>query len=187
MRCWTFFILMIITNVQGEEEDVEKNHLTPKQFRLQKFNFAWDKAQLRLDDYEQQRLFVELTKLDKEALKAKHDYASGKSGDFLLIDLLDKKFLNLLKQYKLYDVIASLEERKSSGRGEESVSKAFDKKSPHFLDLKLNKLWLDAQKSGFSEQELDELFVEFQHHELKLGRPEMQFSSVIISKNFSIF
>lgn len=115
------FMLLCLSYVKTNDDpqeigdQIQSMEAASKPFRLEKFNFAWDKAQRRLNDEEQQRLFVDMAKLDKQALKAKHEYGSGKNPEIsgAAVESIDKKFINLLKQFKLYDIIVSLEERKT--------------------------------------------------------------------------
>ncbi|CAL4110299.1 unnamed protein product, partial [Meganyctiphanes norvegica] len=77
-----------------------------------------------------------------------------------------KKLKRIMTRYSLIsdddNVSGSLKENYLNEVGDQKILKAI------FKDKKLNKLWIKAEQSGFTEEELKALKEEFQHHQDKI-------------------
>jgi len=144
-----------------------------KPFRLAKINLIWSKAQKRLTDFKLKSLFSELKVQDKEELQLKRLKADNLDKSGLKEAEIRKKFGSILERYGLMEHFGD-EAVNSSNLADQHL-----KSNSMFKDKKLNKLWLKAESSGFTETELKVLKEEFIHHQEKV----MQFYSLMEEHN----
>ncbi|KAK8399795.1 hypothetical protein O3P69_003668 [Scylla paramamosain] len=145
-----------------------KLELEESPFRMGKLNLLWQKALRRLTEPKLKRLLSELKVQDKEELTLKKLKADGLDKDGLKEADLRMKLKNIMEKFSLN---ADLREDNRPGPGNEvymNEVKEQDILKAIFKDKKLNKLWLKAEASGFTEVELKALKEEFQHHQDKV-------------------
>ncbi|KAL6262862.1 hypothetical protein P5V15_005651 [Pogonomyrmex californicus] len=139
-----------------------------KPFRMAKLNVLWVKAKNRLTDTKLQSIFSELKIHDKEEIAYKHFKSDGKDPDGLEEARLRQKLIGIMSTYGLLEHFVETEDpkllkmHKALNDGSNYVSKDV------FGDIKLNKLWAKAEMAGFTDEELETLKQEFQHHQEKI-------------------
>ncbi|CAK9795351.1 Alpha-2-macroglobulin receptor-associated protein [Anthophora quadrimaculata] len=139
-----------------------------KPFRMAKLNVLWIKARNRLTDANLQSIFSDLKIHDKEEIAYKHFKAEGKDPNGEGEARLRKKLIGIMSTYGLLEHFDDtenpelLKKHKALNDGDNYVPKNV------FKDQKLNKLWAKAVLAGFTDEELQALKEEFQHHQDKL-------------------
>ncbi|XP_012527258.1 alpha-2-macroglobulin receptor-associated protein isoform X2 [Monomorium pharaonis] len=139
-----------------------------KPFRMAKLNVLWVKAKNRLTDTKLQSIFSDLKIHDKEEIAYKHFKSDGKDPDGLEEAHLRQKLIGIMSTYGLLEHFAETEDpkllkiHKALNDGSNYVSKDV------FKDVRLNKLWAKAEMAGFTDEELETLKQEFQHHQEKV-------------------
>lgn len=139
-----------------------------KPFRMAKLNILWTKAKNRLTDTKLQSIFSDLKIHDKEEIAYKHFKSDGKDLDGLEEARLRKKLIGIMSTYALLEHFAETEDPKLL-----KIHKALNDGSNYiakdmFDDKRLDKLWAKAEMAGFTDEELDTLKQEFQHHQEKV-------------------
>lgn len=139
-----------------------------KPFRMAKLNVLWVKAKKRLIDSKLQSIFSDLKIHDKEEIAYKHFKSDGKDPEGLEEARLRKKLIGIMSTYDLLEHFAETEDPKLL-----KVHKALNDGSNYvakdiFKDIRLNKLWAKAEMAGFTDEELETLKQEFQHHQEKV-------------------
>ncbi|KYN05281.1 PREDICTED: alpha-2-macroglobulin receptor-associated protein [Cyphomyrmex costatus] len=139
-----------------------------KPFRMAKLNVVWVKAKNRLTDSKLQSIFSELKIHDKEEIAYKHFKSDGKDPDGLEEAHLRQKLIGIMSTYGLLEHFVETEDpkllkiHKPLNDGSNYVAKDV------FNDIRLNKLWAKAEMAGFTDEELETLKQEFQHHQDKV-------------------
>ncbi|XP_014239368.1 alpha-2-macroglobulin receptor-associated protein [Cimex lectularius] len=136
-----------------------------KPFRMAKLNLLWTKAQSRLTEPKLKSIFSELKIQDKEELALKKLKHEGNDKEGLLEAELRQKLLTIMKNYGLTEHVTEIQDKskhKQDG-GSYTVIELF-------TDKKLNKLWQQAEHSGFTAEELQMLKEEFTHHQQKVDQ-----------------
>ncbi|KAK8746877.1 hypothetical protein OTU49_016873 [Cherax quadricarinatus] len=143
-----------------------KVHFERNPFRMAKLNLLWDKALKRLSEPKLKSLLSELKVQDKEEMTLKKLKTDGADKEGLKEAELRKKLRGIMVRYNLSD---DLRDNKTSSK-EPYLNEVTDQKilKAVFKDKKLNKLWVKAESSGFTEPELKALKEEFQHHQDKI-------------------
>ncbi|KYN39588.1 Alpha-2-macroglobulin receptor-associated protein [Trachymyrmex septentrionalis] len=137
-------------------------------FRMAKLNVLWVKAKNRLTDSKLQSIFSDLKIHDKEEIAYKHFRFAGKDSDGLEEARLRQKLIGIMSTYDLLEHFADTEDpkllkmHKALNDGSNYVAKDV------FNDIRLNKLWAKAEMAGFTDEELETLKQEFQHHQEKV-------------------
>ncbi|XP_054710038.1 alpha-2-macroglobulin receptor-associated protein-like [Uloborus diversus] len=137
-----------------------------KPFRMQKLNLVWEKAVKKISPEKLKLLYTDLKFQDKEELSFKMEKSKGLDKSGLKESLIQASFKAILEKYNLMSDFEALQ-------GEATVFKPDENDAEMksiFKDKKLNKLWLKAEKQGFSEEELRTLKEEFQHHQNKIDQ-----------------
>ncbi|KAG5317490.1 AMRP protein, partial [Pseudoatta argentina] len=137
-------------------------------FRMAKLNVLWAKAKNRLTDNKLQSIFSDLKIHDKEEIAYKHFRFAGKDSDGLEEAHLRQKLIGIMSTYDLLEHFADTEDPKLL-----KTHKALNDDSNYvakdvFNDIRLNKLWAKAEMAGFTDEELETLKQEFQHHQEKV-------------------
>jgi len=150
--------------------DFSKLQSLEKPFRIQKLNLVWEKASKKLPTEKLKSLYTDLKFQDKEELAWKKQKAEGLDKGGLKESLILNSFKAILEKYYLQDDFKALQDAAlvSKPIEEELSGNAYVKNV--FRDKKLNKLWLKAEKQGFSADQLDTLKEEFQHHQDKIDQ-----------------
>ncbi|XP_067673392.1 alpha-2-macroglobulin receptor-associated protein-like [Haliotis asinina] len=133
-------------------------------FRSLKVNQLWEKAKKRLSGPRLADLYADLRVHDKYEMELKK----------YLLDDLDKdgmkeaetrlRFRNIVKEYGMLEQFKHVDPEMSNDIPTESD---FDK-TMELGDKKLQKIWKKALMSGFSDEELDKLRMEFWHQQMKI-------------------
>lgn len=138
-------------------------------FRMAKLNLVWSKAQSRLTEPKLKSLYLELKIHDKEEIAWKQLNAEHKDKDGLKANELRRKLIGIMSTYDLLEHFGDTENhekvkpyRKFHDPDDKRMNKSL------FKDKKLNKLWEKAEISGFTQEELNSLNEEFQHHQDKV-------------------
>lgn len=140
--------------------------LVQNPFRMQKLNLLWEKAVKRLADGKLKSLMSELKIQDKDELTLKKLKSEAGDKEGLKEAEIRRKLKGIMTRYNLL-----LDGDNESGPLKENyLNEVGDDKMLHaiFKDKKINKLWLKAEQSGFTEEELKALKEEFQHHQDKI-------------------
>nr|XP_053632752.1 alpha-2-macroglobulin receptor-associated protein-like [Cherax quadricarinatus] len=142
-----------------------KVHFERNPFRMAKLNLLWDKA-LKVTIIQRAeegllRWFEHVERMDWDKMM-KRVHKSGVEGRR---DSSHPKS-SIMVRYNLSD---DLRDNKTSSK-EPYLNEVTDQKilKAVFKDKKLNKLWVKAESSGFTEPELKALKEEFQHHQDKI-------------------
>lgn len=133
-------------------------------FRIAKLNQVWEKAlRLQLAPVKQAELHSDLKIQEKDELHWKKLKAEGVDEDGEKEAKLRRNFNVILTKY-------GLDGKKDTRNLESNFLKDHDNRdSDMFEDPRLDKLWSKAKTSGkFSEEELQNLNREFQHHKDKV-------------------
>ncbi|XP_059471355.1 alpha-2-macroglobulin receptor-associated protein [Neocloeon triangulifer] len=143
-------------------------------FRMAKVNILWSKAQKRLTESKLKSLFSELKIHDKEELTFKKMKSDGGDKEGLKEAEMRKKLIGIMSTYGLLEHFEDVNDPKKlktpdnhpafNEAGDEHLNKLV------FRDKKLNKLWMKAEKSGFTTAELKTLHEEFTHHQDKIDQ-----------------
>jgi len=161
----------ILDDKPTKKKDTEKTLGTgngiyeDRPFRSQKVNLVWGKAQKNLPETELENLFIDLKIHDKLEMETKKKRSGKMDEDGSIQASTRQKLIEVLKQYGLHDYFDP--DAKDNNKENEVVKDPnLSKRSgmEEIMDSKTKKLWQKAQLSGFSDVELDELRVEFQHH-----------------------
>ncbi|XP_063228088.1 alpha-2-macroglobulin receptor-associated protein [Bacillus rossius redtenbacheri] len=177
-------IIMLITNVDsGNKYSAEANkkfykpegnvnlQTLQKPFRMAKLNTLWAKAQQRLTETKLKSLFSDLKIQDKEEIAWKQVKTEGLDKEGLKEAQLRKKLTGIMNSYGLLEHFEDITDPKLLKQ-----HKAFNDASDDYInkslfkDKKLNKLWLKAEKAGFTPEELSVLKEEFMHHQDKIDQ-----------------
>lgn len=140
-----------------------------KPFRMSKLNIIWMKARNRFTDSKLKSLHSDLKIHDKEEVVYKRFKADGKDPDGLGEATLKKKLIGIMSTYGLLEYFSDTEDPKLLKRhkalndGSNYVAKDV------FKDSRLNKLWAKAELAGFTDEELNVLKEEFEHHQDKVN------------------
>ncbi|KFM79636.1 Alpha-2-macroglobulin receptor-associated protein, partial [Stegodyphus mimosarum] len=137
-----------------------------KPFRMQKLNLVWEKAAKKMSPEKLKLLYTDLKFQDKEELAWKKQKAEGRDKNGLKEAVIQGSFKAILEKYHLVDDFRDL---KDSVKATPDISDDAYMKTV-FKDKKLNKLWLKAEQQGFSEEQLNMLKEEFQHHQNKIDQ-----------------
>ncbi|KAL7643090.1 UNVERIFIED_CONTAM: hypothetical protein RMT77_006380 [Armadillidium vulgare] len=167
MKIFKIFIFLIFCvaitqiyayeNKYSEDSNMEVLHLRDP-LRMAKLNVIWEKARKRLSEPKLRKLLSELKVQDKEELTFKKLKASGGDKEGLKEAELRKRLKHILKKFAL--------EYHDDVEDEKHLEKKLEKAI--FKDKKLHKLWLKAEQSGLTQEELKTLKEEFQHHQDKI-------------------
>ncbi|EZA54391.1 hypothetical protein DMN91_002000 [Ooceraea biroi] len=154
-------------NAGSSESPISLRELD-KPFRMAKLNVVWVKAKNRLTDTKLQSIFSDLKIHDKEEIAYKHFKSDGKDPEGSEEARLRKKLIGIMSTYDLLEHFAETEDPKLL-----KVHKALNDGSNYvaknvFKDTRLDKLWAKAEVAGFSDEELETLKQEFQHHQDKM-------------------
>lgn len=147
---------------------------TNTEFRSRKINMVWEKVRHRLPTEKAKSLYLALVPLDQAFMNVKHSTTDGKNyaGSETQVKEVDAKLQRILSNYQVQDVLDALEKRKDFDHDVRDVKQGNDDhvtdSSELFKDRKLFKLWQDALRSGFTEEELVNLQEEFTHYQQKL-------------------
>lgn len=148
-----------------------------EQFRINKLNLVWNKAQHSLGPSKLKDLKNDLTKHEVDELTLKKMKSHNQDKEGLFEASVRKKLLTILSKYKLeryYDDIHPKIDtehdlkRENLDRAKIESSNTLHKLKGTFRDKKLDKLWRKAELSGFTQEELMVLHEEFQHQQEKL-------------------
>ncbi|KAJ8247768.1 hypothetical protein GJAV_G00250090 [Gymnothorax javanicus] len=182
MRIRCVFVALFYTlciGVSGSKYSKEMNEPKPSEkstveFRIAKLNQVWEKAiRMQLPPVRQSELHSDLRILEKDELQWKKLKAEGLDDSGEKEAALRRRFNVLLAKYGM--------DGKKDTRGLESnFLKDHDvKESDMFEDPRLDKLWNKAKNSGkFSEEELQSLKREFQHHKEKIQEYNIMMDTV---------
>jgi len=190
-RIWTAtFILTLILPIHGGGKYSLKSNLPPepKNFRMNKINVVWEKAQSMLKSDQLDELYKALKRHDEKEIEYKHSKVNGREDEEgeLKADLINH-FNEIIAKFGLHDKLVAMlkpEVKKSADINFNQVTDDGDKSlsasssssknsrskpsaSTTFKDPKVEKLWKMAAESGFSTHELAELETELTHHETK--------------------
>lgn len=151
----------------SEELNTKDLRKEEKPYRIQKLNVIWNKARQRLSQEKLKLLDIELKIQDKDELTWKRLKVEGEDKDGLKEAELRKNLRGILNRY---DLNQHFEDDSHLRNAKSTYNEAYDKRDENliFKDKKLNKLWIKAERAGFSEEELKTLKEEFQHHQEKL-------------------
>lgn len=154
-------------NKYSEEMNAPKYNTLEKPFRMQKINLLWEKAQKRLPKEKLKALHLDLLLQDKEEIALKKLKTEDLDKDGLKEATLRKSFNAIINKYGLSDHYTTDDDNTRKNQVSSEVpEQMIDKRL--FKDKKLNKLWDQVEKSGFSDEELKTLKEEFQHHQEKI-------------------
>lgn len=154
-------------NKYSEEMNTPKYNTLEKPFRMQKINLLWEKAQKRLPKEKLKALHLDLLLQDKEEIALKKLKTEDLDKDGLKEATLRKSFNAIINKYGLSDHYTTDDDNTRKNQVSSEVpEQMIDKRL--FKDKKLNKLWDQVEKSGFSDEELKTLKEEFQHHQEKI-------------------
>lgn len=125
----------------------------------------------RLTETKLKSLFGELKIHDKEEITYKRIRAEQGDKEGLKEAELRKKLIGIMSTYDLLehfnevqDPVKQKPHKALNEASEEHINKSL------FKDKKLNKLWMKAEQSGFTSDELQALKEEFGHHQEKIDQ-----------------
>lgn len=163
-----YLLFSIIHTVLSENE----------QFKINKLNLVWAKAQHSLGSSKLKGLKNDLTKHEVDELILKRLKAHNEDKEGLFEASVRKRLLTILSKYSLeryFDDIHPPVNNEHKSKKEnlhrakiESDGTRYQTKEA-FRDKKLDKLWKKAELSGFTQEELMVLHEEFQHQQDKIS------------------
>ncbi|CAB3378291.1 Hypothetical predicted protein [Cloeon dipterum] len=143
-------------------------------FRMSKVNMLWSKAQIKLTEPKLKSLFSELKIHDKEEIIFKKLKSDGGDKEGLKEAEMRKKLIGIMSTYGLLDYFEDVSDPKKLKTADQhpTFNEANDEHLNKliFRDKKLNKLWMKAEKAGFTTAELKTLHEEFSHHQDKIDQ-----------------
>ncbi|KAG8184306.1 hypothetical protein JTE90_008990 [Oedothorax gibbosus] len=159
-------------------QDSNKLVTLEKPFRMQKLNLIWEKAVKKLPVEKLKLLHTDLKFQDKDELELKRKKSEGQDKNGLKEGLVLASFKAILEKYQLQDDFKALQDAAmvSKPSKPEMPNDAYVKNV--FRDKKLNKLWLKAEQQGFSEEQLQTLKEEFEHHQNKIDQYDQMINQV---------
>ncbi|XP_055526179.1 alpha-2-macroglobulin receptor-associated protein [Wyeomyia smithii] len=137
-------------------------------FRMAKLNLVWSKAKHRLTEPKLKSLFTELKIHDKEELAWKQLNSQHKDKEGLKEAELRKKLIGIMSTYGLLEHFDDTQDPEKYKHYKAYSDKDSYRNKSLFKDKKLNKLWERAEMAGFTQEELDALKEEFEHHQEKI-------------------
>ncbi|XP_065567787.1 alpha-2-macroglobulin receptor-associated protein-like [Artemia franciscana] len=136
------------------------------EFKIQKLNLVWEKASQRLSEQKLKTLYSDLKVQEKEEIVLKRAIADGLDKEGLKEAETRRRLKGLLTRYGLADSFEDPAISRIYSTQDEIHDEPFNKDL--FKDKKLQKLWMKAEQSGFTETELKNLREEFLHHQEKI-------------------
>ncbi|KAK1791909.1 hypothetical protein P4O66_013887 [Electrophorus voltai] len=168
--CLVFCLFFSVAVMAGKytremnEQNIANDGKNPVEFRIAKLNQVWEKAnRMQLAPVRLSELHSDLKMQEREELQWKKLKAEGLDEDGEREAKLRRSFHIILAKY-------GMDGKKDNRALDTNSLKDHDpKQGDMFDDPRLDKLWNKAKTSGkFSEQELQSLRREFQHHKDKI-------------------
>ncbi|XP_066304206.1 alpha-2-macroglobulin receptor-associated protein-like isoform X2 [Branchiostoma lanceolatum] len=155
----------------------DKNDFHPKEkrdreFRSAKVQAAWEKAQKLVSDAKLAELHSDLKLHETEEFKWKKLRAEGGDQDGEKEANLRDNLRKLMAKYGI-----------DGGKYAQQVRNDVDMRhakdvSKEFTDNRIKKIWMKAQKAGFSPEELEDLKTELKHHQEKVEEYQMMANEI---------
>uniref|UniRef100_A0A1I7XP59 Alpha-2-MRAP_C domain-containing protein n=1 Tax=Heterorhabditis bacteriophora TaxID=37862 RepID=A0A1I7XP59_HETBA len=141
-------------------------------FRSEKVNYIYEKALQHISDRKRlQKLEDELLSYDKIYMETKSMHLSGSVNDLNKeLAKVDEKLINVLEKFGLQQTVQAFKEKMKHRNSNKEETKNLTIPLETFSDERLQKLWLDAKNSKFSDTELIELYEELKEVERKTAR-----------------
>ncbi|XP_035669994.1 alpha-2-macroglobulin receptor-associated protein-like [Branchiostoma floridae] len=158
----------------------EKNDFHPKEkrdreFRSAKVQAAWEKAQKLVSEAKLAELHSDLKLHEMEEFKWKKLKAEGGDQDGEKEANLRENLLKLMSKYGIDG--GKYEQMRSRNDVEMNMRHAKDA-AREFTDHRIKKIWMKAQKAGFSPEELEDLRTELKHHQEKVEEYQMMANEI---------
>ncbi|XP_053696392.1 alpha-2-macroglobulin receptor-associated protein [Sabethes cyaneus] len=182
--CAVFFVLLAVSSASADKasgkyskkanEVQDSESYDPdfrkiqRPFRMAKLNLVWSKAQHRLTEPKLKSLFTELKIHDKEELAWKQLNSQHKDKEGIKEAELRKKLIGIMSTYGLLEHFDDTQDPEKYKHFKAYSGKDSYKNKSLFKDKKLNKLWEKAETAGFTQEELNALKEEFEHHQEKI-------------------